>query len=81
LDVGHYSGIFAIGLMPLPEWYGKTHILYSLRLIDVHTGTLMTHAVTYFSTGGSYQVRTHDDMKRDLAHTLERDLTPAVPRR
>ncbi|HVT83056.1 MAG TPA: hypothetical protein VHM90_20630 [Phycisphaerae bacterium] len=76
LTVGEYSGMFAIGLAPLPEWYGRNTLLYTLRLMDVRTGTMLAHAVTYCATGGAFQIRTREDMRRDLDRALSRDLSP-----
>jgi hypothetical protein len=76
LSIARYYGIFWIGFNPLPQWNGNTHVLYSLRLIDVHTGDMLAHAITSSESGGSFQIRTHNDLKHDLERALRNDLTP-----
>jgi len=72
VTVGLSGGRFTIGFAPpaLPDWTCDSFFLYSLRLLDVETGDLLAHCVTYRQDGGPYAICKWDDSLKALQHDL-----------
>ena len=73
VTVGQLYGSFIIPLIP-PGWESRTHVTYSLRLLDVQSGELLIESVRHRTTGG-YLALTNpaaysSDLRADVAEVL-----------
>jgi hypothetical protein len=78
LNVADYEGQFTIG-MGIPYllfWDLHTRAIYSLRLLDVKTGTLLLHTISYRQSGGLFGFWDCIDPQKNLRLKLESDLKP-----
>ena len=78
LSVSDYEGQFSIGLsIPyLLFWDLHTRAIYSLRLLDVKTGSLLLHTVSYRQSGGLFGFWDCTDLQKNLRLKLQSDLKP-----
>jgi hypothetical protein len=78
MNVADYGGVFWIGagLPYLLGWDYEMRAMYSLRILDVKSGTLLLHCISSRKTGGLHAVWVDSDVEGNLKKSLERDLRP-----
>jgi hypothetical protein len=77
VSLANYSGQFSIGIPIL--WSCESHVAYSLRLLDVQTGDLLAHSISYRHMGGWFEICDPTDTDGSLRKLLKQDL--AAPKR
>ena len=69
LTVGDYGESFWITLF-LPAFGGNSRVQYSLRLLDVRSGTLLLEAIRARSRGGHFVIPAEGSARRELKKDL-----------
>jgi hypothetical protein len=73
ISVGRCSGALSLYFWPPKGLCLTTGVLYSLRLIDVHSGELLMHSVRSMTRGGWWCICNPYDARRDIKTALSCD--------